>query len=67
MITVITKLHGGQQSHHPDGVCPRKEYYGLSADAKPVANVNNADVFYEMDTMAVFLFDATNSVWLEQQ
>lgn len=39
--------------------------YGLSTDTKPL-DVPNASVFYEMDTKAVFLFDAEGARWLEQ-
>ena len=42
------------------------EYYGLSTDKKPVERVNNASIFYEMDTQKVWLFDAKNNVWIEQ-
>jgi hypothetical protein len=38
----------------------------LSTDAKPVDDVGNASIFYEMDTTKVFMFDADNKVWLEQ-
>ena len=41
------------------------ELYGLSTDVKPT-DVNNASVFYEMDTKKVFLFDEQNGQWLEQ-
>ena len=44
----------------------RVEYYGLSSDIKPTDGIQNADVFYEMDTGALWMFDEQNSVWLEQ-
>lgn len=44
---------------------PSSEWYGLSTDTKPT-DAFNADPFYEMDTGKVFLFDAENSVWIEQ-
>lgn len=39
--------------------------FGLSVDTKPT-DVNNASVFYEMDTQKVFMFDAKNKCWIEQ-
>jgi hypothetical protein len=42
------------------------ELYGLSTDTKPVEGVDNACIFYEMDTKKVFLFDEQNKTWLEQ-
>lgn len=44
----------------------RKEYYGKAADTKPTDGVENADIFYEMDTGTVFLFDEENQEWLKQ-
>ena len=44
----------------------RIEYYGKSTDTKPIAGVQNADIFYEMDTQKVFMFDEDTSTWLEQ-
>ena len=55
MITATTDIHGVQPA----------ELYGLSTDTKPT-NVNNASVFYEMDTKKMFLFDEENARWLEQ-
>jgi hypothetical protein len=42
------------------------EIYGLSTDTKPTDGVDNACVFYEMDTGKLFLFDEENARWLEQ-
>ena len=42
------------------------EFYGKSTDTKPTEGVRNADVFYEMDTKKVFLFDEDGQAWLEQ-
>lgn len=42
------------------------EFYGLSTDEKPTANVPNASIFYEMDSKSLFLFDEENQVWLQQ-
>lgn len=56
MITITN----GANCKHPS------EYCGLSTDEKPTEKVDNAAVFYEMDTKNLFLFDAQNKVWLEQ-
>lgn len=45
--------------------CVPAELVGLSTDPKPT-DVPNTSVFYEMDTKALFMFDAENQVWLEQ-
>ena len=42
-----------------------EKLFGLSTDTKPT-DVNNASVFYEMDTKKVFMFDAEDKVWFEQ-
>lgn len=57
MITITSE-------HHVYGVTP-SEIYGLSTDTKPM-DVNNASVFYEMDTGKLFLYDEQNQKWLEQ-
>ena len=44
----------------------RIEYYGKSTDEKPIEGAQNADIFYEMDTQKVYLFDEEAQVWLEQ-
>jgi len=41
------------------------EYYGLSTDTKPTENVGNADLFMEIDTGDVFLFDADGNQWCQ--
>lgn len=63
MITV--KIGEGIKICH-GATCRDTEYYGTSTDTKPVDGVNNADMFYEMDTKKLFLFDAENKKWLEQ-
>ncbi len=46
---------------------PSSEFYGLSTDDKAKAeDPRNADVFYEMDTKKIFLYDQENGRWLEQ-
>ena len=45
------------------------EFDGLSTDDKAEAvgmGARNADVFYEMDTKKVFMYDEENRVWLPQ-
>lgn len=56
-----------------DGVvAPSESYrrqatiYGLSTDDKPIGGVKNADVFYEMDTKKVYMYDADGKIWMEQ-
>lgn len=67
MITRATRINGEDYAILPGrDIRKRDEYYGKSTDAKPVDGVNNADIFYEMDTKKVFLFDAENKTWLEQ-
>jgi len=38
--------------------------FGLSTDTKP-EDENNGTCFVEMDTAAVFFYDAENAEWLE--
>lgn len=67
MVTKVITIEGESYVVMPDGdLCKRVEHYGKSTDTKPVDGVNNADIFYEMDTQKVFLFDAENKKWLEQ-
>lgn len=42
------------------------EFYGKSTDTKPTKNVSNGDIFYEMDTSTVYMYDEQTSTWLEQ-
>ena len=39
------------------------EYVGKSNDEKPVSGVPNGSTFVEMDTQAVWYFDADDGVW----
>lgn len=50
-------------NYHAD--CVPDDFIGLSTDAKPT-NVPNASTFYEMDTKALYLFDAEHGAWLKQ-
>ena len=40
--------------------------YGKSTDVKPVDGMFNCDMFYEMDTQKVSMFDEDTRTWLEQ-
>ena len=67
MITRIVKINGDDLiCQTGNNICRHAEYYGKSSDAKPTDGVNNADIFYEMDTKKIFLFDKDASAWLEQ-
>jgi hypothetical protein len=44
----------------------RAEYYGKSTDTKPTEGVENADIFYEMDTKKAYMFDGDTKTWLPQ-
>lgn len=67
MITEISHANGATVSIYPDdSFRSRREYYGLSTDTKPAEGVKNADIFYEMDTQAVYLYDEDGGQWLQQ-
>ena len=58
MITILSRVNGTAVCVYPNGGHrSQNEYYGKSTDTKPIAGVRTADVFYEMDTMTVYLFD----------
>ena len=64
MITKTITVKGGEFVVEADGrLRPVETHYGLSGDTKPVAGVNNADRYLEMDTGEVSLFDETNQCW----
>lgn len=43
------------------------EFYGLSTDDKATCDdPHNADIFYEMDTQAVYMYDQDSGNWLPQ-
>lgn len=66
MISKIAKINGTQYRIMDDGSRePMPEYYGKSADTKPVVGVVNGQVFYEMDTKGVFMFDGDTNEWLK--
>ena len=44
----------------------RNYYFGLSTDVKPIENVPNSSIFYEMDTQKFYMFDAGNKRWILQ-
>jgi hypothetical protein len=66
MITRVFKIDGDDHCCIGAKITKRSEYYGVSTDDKPTKGVINAEVFYEMDTKKVFMFDEDNQVWLEQ-
>lgn len=66
MITRFVEIDGDEHGYTGSLMTKRSEYFGKSTDTKPTTGVMNADIFYEMDTRKVFLFDADDSVWLEQ-
>ena len=67
MITRVVNVNGGQYTILENGDYKKLvKIFGLSTDAKPTSHIHNADIFYEMDTKKVFLYDETNAQWLEQ-
>ena len=56
MITITNGANGKRPS----------EFFGLSTDEKPIEKVENAAVFYEMDTKTLHLFDAESREWIAQ-
>lgn len=52
-----------QKEYNPAGV--QCTYYGLSTDTKPT-NAANADIFYEMDTAKIYLYNEAGQTWIEQ-
>ena len=66
MITRVTKIEGEDYVITGGDIRRRGEFYGKSTDTKPVDGVYNADIFYEMDTKKIYLFDEQNKDWLEQ-
>lgn len=65
MITSILLVNGGRYMVNPDGEnISMPEYYGLSTDNKPVDDIRNAEIFFEMDTGNVFIFDEENAKWM---
>lgn len=68
MITKLYNSHGAAVAVYPNVSLHRTrlEFYGKSTDEKPTEDVRNADVFYEMDTTDVYLFDEETKTWLKQ-
>lgn len=66
MITRVVKIDGDAHGCVGNKITKRSEFYGKSTDTKPTLHVMNADVFYEMDTQKMFLFDADDQAWIEQ-
>ena len=67
MVTKIMEIGGNKTAvdafNH--AIRPVAEFFGLSTDTKP-ASAKNADIFYEMDTQKVSLFNEAGGTWLEQ-
>ena len=65
-VTRVIEIGGNDHIIYPDGRnCKRCEYDGLSTDEKPTEGVHNGDVFLEMDTGKVLVFDEQNAIWCE--
>ena len=69
MIKLIVKTYGSDASGTKT---QQGEFYGLSTDNKAECESQtgrapeNADLFYEMDTGAAFLYDEDGARWLPQ-
>lgn len=50
---------------NPNGNTDRVEGECLSTDTKPTTGIANGSILIEMDTKKIFMFDETNSTWLE--
>lgn len=57
---IIVNKVGGQQ------ITRETEFRGLSTDIKPTVDVPNGSIFYEMDTVEVYMFDEQNKQWIKQ-
>lgn len=68
MITKLYNSHGASVTVYPRVTAYRSrlEIYGKSTDEKPTEDIQNADIFYEMDTQDVYLFDEETKTWLKQ-
>lgn len=66
MITRFVEIDGDTHGYTGKRMERRSNYFGKSTDAKPVAGVKNADIFYEMDTGSVFLYDEDVGNWMKQ-
>ena len=67
MISRVIEIDGDDHIVCASGdIRKHSTYYGKSGDTKPTVGVFNADVFYEMDTKKIFMFDEGEGVWLEQ-
>lgn len=52
MVTLLDAWTNGQ-----------RRFAGLSTDVKPTRNVNNGDLFIEMDTGARYLYSTSDATW----
>ena len=41
------------------------EFRGLSSDEKPIENVGNGSIFFEMDTCKAYMFNSDEKMWIE--
>ena len=44
-----------------------REYDGLSTDTKPTGGARNGEIFIEIDTGKIYLFDEEGQKWYEQE
>lgn len=64
MITTRIMANGAATTVYPSGkTAITREVFGLSTDTKPVENMNNGDLFIEMDTGTIYAFDEANAMW----
>ena len=63
MVTKVVDIGGNQTVVDKNGISVRKvaTYYGMSTDAKPIAQ--DADIFVEKDTMNTFIYDEDGGAW----
>lgn len=60
---MITKYTQKEKMQHSTTPHHATEVYGLSTDEKPL-DMQNGDVFIEMDTGDIYFFDADSETWL---
>lgn len=67
MITELFEVDGEIRAREVGSkIRKRRKFYGKSADPKPTEGVKNVDMFYEMDTGDLYLFDEEAGEWLKQ-
>ena len=40
------------------------KWFGISSDTKPKPPIRNGSVYYEMDTIRIYMFDEESEEWL---